>query len=60
MPLLLSGLVLFVALIVVGMLSLSRQGEAGCQRKASQSRYPMFRPAAHNMLRHLLPLPADQ
>jgi fatty acid desaturase len=51
-PLLLSGLVLLVPLIVVGMLSLSRQSEAECQRKARQSRYPMFRPAAHNILRH--------
>ena len=59
-PLLLSGLVLLVPLVVVGMLSLSRQSEAECQRKARQSRYPMFTPAAHNILRHLLPRPADQ
>jgi hypothetical protein len=59
-PLLLSGLVLLVLRIAVGMLSLSRQSEAECQRNARQSRYPMFRPAAHNILRHLLSRPADQ
>jgi hypothetical protein len=50
--LLLRGLVRFVPLIAVGMLSLSRQSEADCQRKAGQSRHPMLRPATHHMLRH--------
>jgi hypothetical protein len=57
--LLLSGMVLFVPLIVVGMLSLSRQSEADCQRKASQSRHPMLRPATHNILRHDCPPTSD-
>jgi len=50
-PLLLSGLVLFVPLIVVGMLSVSRQSETNRQREASHCGNPMFKPASHDPIR---------